>query len=478
MLKSLAQELTHEGLLNKNDTVVVGVSGGPDSMALLHLLLDLNRRLGWELHLHVAHLDHQLRRDDAQHDAAFVQAASDSLSLPCTIDSRDIGALGKAQTLGIEETGRQERYAFFERVCLQVGAKVIALGHHADDNAETILQRILRGTGVRGLVGIRRTRALSPGSDIRVIRPLLRITRDVLHAYLADTGIAYRADPSNATNEPLRNRLRNKVIPLLIEEVNPQVRDALTRLGEQAEWVEEYLRETVERTFETLIISRTDQVLTLNAEALGRKSRIVQSEIIRLAYRSFGLGEQDLGFAHLVSALDLIADPASGRQTKLPGGMTIEKRYHQLIVSLPTDEPRETISPEIAIHLPGHTVLPIRRLEIDCTIREIDAEEVPRLRRLGGRMEEFVNFDAVHPPLVVRTRRPGDRFLPLGAPGSKKLSDFLIDNKVTPKERARVAVLCDQLGPIWIIGHRLDDRVKLTALTRRILHLRARPLDP
>ena len=123
-------------------------------------------------------------------------------------------------------------------------------------------------------------------------------------------------------------------------------------------------------------------------------------------------------------------------------------------------------------------MLPIRRLEIDCSLDDVRGEDIPRLRRAAHRMEEHLDSDAVHPPLVVRRRRAGDRFFPLGAPGSKKLSDFLIDAQVNPTERDRVAVLCDQLGPIWVIGHRIDDRVKMTALTRRVLHLRARPLEP
>jgi tRNA(Ile)-lysidine synthase len=478
MLKALSQELLSEGLLAQSDAVVVGVSGGPDSMALLHLLLGLNEQQGWGLKLHVAHLNHKLRRQEAEEDAAFVQAATDSLSLPCTIETRDIAGLAEKEKAGVEEFGRRERYAFFERVCLRVGSKVVAVGHHADDNAETILHRILRGTGLRGLAGIPRSRTLSPDSEVRIIRPLLRVSAESLRKFLVDAGIAYREDRSNVCNEPMRNRLRNVLLPQIEADVNPQVRDALTRLGEQAQWLQEYLRETVQRTFETLIVSRTDQVLTLNADALSRKSRIVQTELVRLGYRSFGLGEQDLSFAHLVSALDLIADPASGRQLQLPGGMTIEKRYHQLIFSLPSDEPREMIAAEIAVHLPGQTLLPIRRLEIDCSLEDVTSKDIPRLRRAGNRLEEYVDLDAVHPPLVVRKRRPGDRFYPLGAPGSKKLSDFLTDTKVDPSVRDKVAVLCDQLGPIWVIGHRIDDRVKLTALTQRVLHLCARSLQP
>ena len=477
MIKTLAQELLTEGLLKQDDTVLLGVSGGADSMALLHILQGFNREAGWQLHLHVAHLNHQLRGQEAEADAAFVQAAADGLQIPCTIDERDIVALAEKDSVGIEEVGRRERYAFFERTCLKIDAKTVAVAHHADDNAETILHRILRGTGIRGLGGIARSRSLAPGSEIRVIRPLLRLSRKAILRYLADAGVVYREDQSNQSNDSMRNRIRNSILPEIERQVNPQVSEALNRLGEQAHWVEEYLAETVHRTFETLIVSRTDQILTLNCDALARKSRIVQTEIIRLAYRSFGLGEQDLSFAHLTSALDLIADPASGKQIQLPGGMSIEKRYHQLVVSLPTDEPREDIAAEIAIHFPGKTILPVRRLEINCSIEEVSGDDIPRLRKNTEKLQEYIDLASVHPPLVVRTRRPGDRFFPLGAPGSKKLSDFLTDSKVGPQDRQKVAVLCDQLGPVWVIGHRIDDRVKITALTRRVIHLTARPLE-
>ncbi len=476
MLRSLAQFLLDEHLLTADDAVVVGVSGGADSMALLHLLAGFNRELGWRLRLHVGHLNHALRGTDSEADAAFVQAAADNLSLPCTIERREIAALLRDTDGGMEEISRRERYAFYERVCLQTGSRVVALAHHADDNAETILHRVLRGTGMRGLIGIPRSRALSPHSELRVVRPLLHLTRQQLRVYLLDEGIAFREDRTNVTNEPMRNRIRNTILPLLETEVNPQVREALLRLGAQAGWLEEFLHDTVERTLETLIVSRTDQELVLNAQALARKSRIIQTELIRRAYVSFGLGEQELGFSHLTAALELVADPASGKQIVLPGGMSIEKRYGQLVFSLPSEQPREEIAEEVAVHLPGRTVLPVRRLEIDCEELEVVSGDIPRLRKAATRMEEFVDRQAVHSPLIVRPRRPGDRFYPLGAPGSKKLGDFLADVRVEPKERQRVALLCDQLGPIWVIGYRIDDRVKLTALTRRVLHLRARAL--
>ncbi len=477
MLKSFAQDLIAEGLLRPNESLVIGVSGGPDSMALLHLLSNLNKTKPWNLKLCVAHLNHQLRPDEAESDAVFVQTSAESLGIPCMMDSRDVRTLAAVKSVSLEEAGRQERYAFFERACLQFGASAIAVGHHADDNAETILHRVFRGTGLRGLAGIPRERPLSQGSDIRLIRPLLKTTRKTLLHYLADEGVAFREDRSNQFNEPTRNRIRNVVIPALENNFNPQVREALTRLAEQATWVQDFLSETVERTFGTLIVSHTDQVLTINADALARKSRIVQAEIIRMAYRSFGLGEQDLAFSHLVSAMELITDSTSGRKTQLPQGMTVEKRYHLLVFTLPSDEPKESIAAEIAIHVPGQTILPIRRLEIECSIQKTNASQVAQLRRKAGALQEFVDLDAIREPLVVRTRRPGDRFMPLGAPGSKKISDFLTSEKVEPAQRKKVALLCDQLGPIWVIGHRIDDRVKLTELTKRALCLRARSLD-
>lgn len=477
MLKTLAQSLLTEQLIDKDDRIVVGVSGGPDSIALLHLLLELNRTDEWRLDLHIAHLNHKIRGQDAEQDAVFVQATADRLSLPCTIDSRDIPTMAKQQSISIEETGRQERYAFFGRVCLRTGAKIIAVGHHADDNAETILHRIFRGTGLRGLGGIPPTRPLAPDSDVRIVRPLLKITRQSLLNYLTDAGVDYREDHTNDFNEPMRNRIRNNIIPLIESDVNAQVREALTRLGEQAQWLQEFLGETVQRTFNTIIISHTDQEIILNADVLSRKSRIVQTELIRMAYRSFGLGEQNLAFTHLVSVLEIIADFASGKQATLPGGMTIEKRYHQLIFSLPSDEPRESMAPEIVLHLPGLTLLPMRRLEIECTVKDVATTDIPQLRHTGTPMEEYIDYNTVLPPLVVRSRRVGERFFPLGAPGTKKLADFLSDSKVDPKEREKVAVLCDHLGPIWVIGHRIDDRVKLTELTSKVLHLRARSLE-
>jgi tRNA(Ile)-lysidine synthase len=478
LIRSLAEQVKTEDLFARNARIVVGVSGGADSMALLYALLGLNREAGYALSLHIAHLDHRLRGEEAEKDAAFVQAAADHLELPCTVERLDPDELTAPASGTVEEAARRRRYEFFAQVCERwEQAHLVAVGHQADDAAETILHRIVRGTGWRGLAGIPRCRSLSDDGRIMLVRPLLRFTRRELMEFLSAEGVPHREDRTNVLNEPTRNRIRNVVLPLLRSEVNPQVHEALVRLGEQARWLDEFLSETVDKTFDTLVVRRTDQELVLNAMVLAHKSRILQAELIRRAIHAFRVGEQGLSFSHLTAVMELLGDRPSGRQVHLPAGMTVARAYDRLIFSLPTDRPREDVAADVTIRVPGDTVLALRRMQIQCRLIEPTPREMNQWRQSRHTGEEWLDAETVHLPLTVRSRREGDRFWPLGAPGTKKLSDFLIDAKVSAAERASVALLCDRLGPVWVIGYRIDDRVKLTSITRRVLHVRVNLLS-
>jgi tRNA(Ile)-lysidine synthase len=475
-LENLAEHIESQELLDPRDHVVIGVSGGADSMALLHGLHGLNEACGFQLRLQIAHVNHLLRGPESDEDAAFVQTAAARLGLPCTVTRLPVRTPAEASEGSIEEVARRHRYEFFQSVCEQNGAGVVAVGHQADDNAETILHRILRGTGWRGLSGIPARRSLAAGATTTLVRPLLPFTRQTLLAFLSEFGVDHRQDRSNATTEPTRNRIRHVILPLVAQEVNPRTREALLRLGEQARWLESYLRDTVERTFESLVISQTDQELTMNAAALAHKGRFLQSELIRHAIRRLGVGEQRIGFANLKAVSELLDDGGGRRQVSLPGGVTVTRLYDQLTIAHPTPEPQEELAPEVALHVPGVTTLPRRHVEIECRLLSPTSGDLHAWRRGHPSGEEWLDFDAVHLPLTVRTRQAGDRFWPLGAPGTRKLSDFLIDSKVDPAKRDRVGLLCDQLGPVYVIGYRIDERVKLTAATRNVLHLRVKAL--
>ncbi len=487
MLKRLKADIERRQLLEPGQRVVMAVSGGPDSMAMLHLLVELNRTDKLKWHVHVAHFNHQIRGSDADADADFVAAQAKALRLPFTIEREDIPSLAQQAKQSIEETARDRRYAFLERACLRAEAQAVAVAHHADDNAETVLHHILRGTGLRGLAGMPVMRPISPGSEVRLIRPLLAFHRAELLAYLEAEKIPYRQDRSNVSDEHTRNRLRNRVFPLLRREFNPQVTDALLRLAEQAQWCEEYLEATAGRTFETLIVNQSDRELVLNVDALLKRSPIIQTELIRRAIatlwaRSSCRGERldretgSLSFGHLRDVVRLAAARESGRRLSLPGDMTVVRQYRRLVFSLTTSRPRAEAAADVTVACPGRTVLSFRGLEINTEILGFNYADWPEIRKVKPSGQEWFDFGAVRPPLILRSPRPGERFRPLGAPGSKKLSDYFVDAKVPREQRDRALVLCDQSGPLWVIGHRIDERARIRRQTERALKVGVKPL--
>lgn len=476
--------LTSECRLGRHERILVAVSGGPDSVALLYLFRHLNERQGWSLPMHVAHLNHRLRGPDADADAAFVAELCQHLRIHCTIEVMDVPQRAEKEGLSIEEAGRMCRYEFFERVCLHKDIRTVAVGHQADDNAETILHRIIRGTGLQGLSGIRVNRPLRGGGEIRIMRPLLRIWRWEIEDYLRDNGIEFRQDASNRSTNHTRNRIRHEVLPLLRERFNPQVADALIRLGEQARGLNAYMAETSERMLDAFVIEHDDRQLVLHGPLLVRKPRVIQTELIRRAILRMGLSEGELTYAHLNAVAGLLAGREGSKSLDLPGGLCVSRRYTRLVFERASAvSPASDSFPEIRVATSGATPLPGFGLEIvadqlaadDATI---DAHIARHAERGQCVHEEWIDADSVHPPLIARSRRPGDRFFPLGMTGMKKLSDFLIDEKIDAAQRERIVVLCDQLGPIWVVPLRIDERVRLTRATRRIVRLRAMPAKP
>ncbi|MFQ6047874.1 MAG: tRNA lysidine(34) synthetase TilS [Phycisphaerae bacterium] len=473
-LKRVRAYIDQHRLLEPGEPVVVGVSGGPDSMALLHALVAINRMddRGWQLH--VGHLDHGLRGADAQADAQRVLAEAKRLALPATVERTDVRSEAARHGRSVEEQARHSRYGFLERLCLRTASRCVAVGHHADDNAETILYRIIRGTGTRGLAGIRPSRPLRIGSEVRLVRPLLALRRAEIEAFLRAGRIDYRTDPSNVAADYARNRVRCQLLPLIQRSFNQRVVEALLRLGEQARWIDSYLAETAQRTLEALIVSQDQEQLVLNVPGLLRKSRIIQAELIRQAILRFQLGEQALGFGHLLAVLRQCEQPASGKSVHLPGGLVASRHYDRLVLSRRTAPPARRISPT-SLAIPGSTLVPDASLQIDAQIIRFDYAMLKQVKSGKSRYEEWLDYDRLELPLVVRSRQRGDRFWPLGAPGSKRVAEFLIDEKVAPVLRSRAAIICDRRGPVWVVPLRIDNRVRLRPETKRALKLIVRP---
>lgn len=470
-LDSVAGWLDERELLTPQARWVVGVSGGPDSTLLVRGLAEISRRRELRWSLHVGHLHHGLRGRDADDDASFVARLAEELHVSLTQERADIPAAVATGGGSTEEVARQRRYEFLERIALQTGSDLVAVAHHADDDAETILHRICRGTGLRGLAGMHAVRPIQPGSRVRLVRPFLSQRRTMIETICKERGFAARTDATNVSGEFTRGRIRTQVMPLLQRDLNPNVVEALLRLAEQARWLGTYLEDAAARTFDSLTVSEGPRKLVLNTRALLAKQRVIQAEVVRRAISLVEGGEQDLSFQHIESVLRLAADKASGKELHLPGPVLVRKQYDRLEFGpLVEDEPQPELVP-VFVTCPGRTELPLLSAELSAEVCDINAGKIDELRRARNPHEQWLDYDRVKLPLLVRGRREGDRFWPLGAPGSKSVGDFLGDVKVDPALRARTGVLCDQNGPIWVMPLRIDERVKLRETSRRALRL-------
>lgn len=310
--------------------VVCAVSGGADSIALLRGLHAVNtmRSCGWTLH--VAHLHHALR-DEADADEAFVRETAGRLGLACVCERADVQGEAARSGQSIEEAARRMRYAFLERVALEAGAKNVATGHHLDDQAETVLHRIVRGTGLEGLIGMRERRPIREGGDVFIVRPLLSATRDELIGYLANLGQLFRYDATN--DDPAaatRNAVRHRIMPLLREALNPEAATALVRLAAQAERAQAVIREAAESVLPQVIRSEADRAIVLSATGVAALPRAVRAELVLQVLRRLGVGMQPIGFERVEAAVDAASGDGRRRRIELPGGVIVERRGREV----------------------------------------------------------------------------------------------------------------------------------------------------
>ncbi len=459
-------------LLGPQSTVLVAVSGGPDSVALLGALVDLARvpRRAWKVS--AAHLDHGLR-PEAGADAAFVAELCERLGVELHAGRANVAQEARQEGLSLESAGRMARYRFLGQTARRLGCSHVATGHQADDNVETVLHRIVRGTGIEGLRGIPARRRLG-GEDIWLVRPLLEQTRQDVLDYLHARGLGWREDASNAESAFTRNRIRHELLPLLREQFNPQVDAALRRLITTAEWAGQYLDALGGQALEQALVDQSDRHVTLSVTSLARKDPLTASGAVREALRRLGAPLRAVGLEHVCRVLALLEGETSPRQHDLPDGLRARREYDTLVLELPADRAGP---PQAAVHelrVPGLTDLP------DGTRLRVDTgpggqAELQGLRPDKPPTVELLDADRLALPLLARHWHEGDRFWPLGARGHRKLSDFLGDRKIPAGRRNQLWIVCDQLGPVWVAPLRIDERVKVTPATRTLARLELLP---
>ncbi|MCA9251054.1 MAG: tRNA lysidine(34) synthetase TilS [Phycisphaerae bacterium] len=341
-LERLRSRIQRDGLLTPGAKVIVGVSGGADSTALLHALHQVSRDENTGYRLHVAHLNHQLRGAESDDDAAFVSALADSLQLPCTIETCDLRAESESQRSSLEDIARRARLRFFDDMCKSTGANHVALAHHADDQVETVLHRFMRGTGVRGLSGMSAKRPLSKSSRIQIIRPLLEFSRQEILEFIESAGLSYRHDSSNTSRDHTRNRIRHDLLPQLEASFNPQVREAILRLAQQSRWTNEYLRDTSQSELKRAILEQTPSSVALDRKHVARLPMIIQTGVLRLAFESIGMRERRLTFRHVADLAEAVASPDARNRFSLPDGVDVRFDRNRITLSRGAKNSKDT----------------------------------------------------------------------------------------------------------------------------------------
>ena len=469
--------ILQHAMIERGETVLVAVSGGADSLALLYGLHALRAQLNCLFH--VAHLNHCLR-SDADTDADFVRQHASRLELPYTVQRAEVPRLVKQWKLSVEAAGRRARYQFYETVCREVGATKVAVGHHQDDSAETVLMNLIRGSGTAGLKGI------APVRGFKIIRPLVGFTRQQIEAFLASIDVKPQHDSTNTDRRYLRNRIRHALIPMLENDYNPNIRIGLNRTADILSAESEYLDTIAQASLETCRIPDTDKAAVENGIVLDRaKFReyhiALQRRMLRLSISELLGNINNFYFVHCEAMLNLIEGDTPNAVLTLPNGLWFRRAYQHLIFegSEHAEFPSSSVKTEnftYRLTVPGKT--PIKALKAE-TIAEV-GNVLPHASSAlpDGKFEAIFDYEKLREafpaalPLTVRNRRRGDRFQPHGMQGRKKIKDFFIDTKVPRDARNRIPLLVCQDEILWLIGYTTSELFKIKPSTRQYLYLR------
>lgn len=462
LVEKVEQTIVKESLLQPGDSIVVAVSGGPDSIALLHILFLLSGK--WKWRLAVAHVNHLFRPGESGREADFVRDFAGSLGLPCEIGVIDVPAYIRETGTNPQAAAREKRYRFLVDAAQAFGASRIALAHHADDQAETVLMRVIRGTGPGGLAGIPIRRM---HENVELVRPLLRMNKEELLAYLQVQGLSYCIDSSNELPKYARNRIRLEAMPFLLR-YNKQLPEALNRLADMAAEENDFLEGETERVFHRLVEAEGSG-FEFSAKAFESLHVALQRRLIKLILNYLSQGTDSLDYTGLELARSaILQDERTNLTLNLSNRIRLQREYDRVgFMAAPPDK-----RPEPFVYLlesgEGELYIP----EAGCKLRYFSADSGdPRAKALKREPRHSAVFDsdALRFPLKARSRRDGDRMAVLGLNGSKKVKDIFIDEKIAPGMRNRIPLISDaEDSLLWIPGVRRSVHAQITDKTSRM----------
>ena len=469
IIETVIKTVNENKMFSAGDRVLAGVSGGPDSVALLGLLNELSSRIS--ITLGVAHLNHCLRPEAGQ-EARFVKALSEKLGLPFHLEKVDVNAHRRKHGLSLEEAAREIRHTFYKRVSKDAGYQKIALGHHREDNAEMVLMNLLRGSGPLGLSGI------PPVRDTVTVRPLINLTRAHILDYLDHRQLKYVTDPSNQDTRFTRNRIRHELLPTIKRDFNDNIIETLHRTatitGDENRWIESVMAPL----YHTVIKSDNTKQVSLDIVALGKLSKAPSRRIVRRAITLLRGNIRRVTLAHVDAVIQLTEKDENAR-VDLPGLISAAKKGTRLILMV-SDGPRQPLEPEKPRPHYRHRVemqpllsgkrfiLEIEAIGATMIFSRLDSFGLRKIRG-SGQHTAFFDIDQLSFPLIIRNYQPGDRFTPLGMRGSKKVKKLFNERKVSRADRQICPVLVSGNDIIWVVGHQSAENCKVFSRTRHVL---------
>lgn len=451
--------IERHGALKPGERVLLAVSGGGDSTAMTLILARLAAESGWLPA--VAHFDHRLRgRGDAAADREFVSGLASSLGLPFVRGAGDVARRARSRGESVEQAARVLRYRFLARQAKALGASVVATGHTLDDQAETVLLHLVRGSGLDGIAGMRPRSAWPVGAGPAVARPLLALRREETARYCREMGVAPREDATNELLIATRNRVRHEVLPAL-RALNPRIEEALSRLADAAYEDARALEAQAVEALGGLARTRAGHISLDLGELRGLRPA-VRGRVLRLALTRILGSDVDIEAVH-IDALNRLVNARPGQASLAHGAVAVrDSRSLTLLRGVPAPAPP---IPETQLAVPGVTEVGGWKFEVDYA---------PRVKKGSSAFDVLLDAAAIGNGLRVRSRRPGDRLRPAGLGGTRKLQDILVDAKVPRDERDGVPLLLADWGIAWVVGRCLDERA-VPADKGHVISVRALP---
>ncbi len=454
LLEAFQQVLLKHELVERQDKILIAVSGGVDSAVLLDLFSHVQEK--FELELQVIHINHGLRGSESDGDADFVMEFAKRYQLKCLQKRVDTRTYAISNKLSIEDSARILRYRFFDDMLRTTQFNKVATAHNADDQAETILDHLMRGSGIRGLAGIAVKRD-------HYIRPLLNLSRHEIEHYAAENKIKYRIDSSNWELKYKRNRIRHELIPYIKRQFNPKINQVLIRSGEIFRETENYLMHQAAEALQKCLISSKSNEFILHLPPFLNTISILQQYIIFNILEKLGMQKNLLRYQSMDRIIKLAQEGKSGNRVQIGDDWEVVISRDEFVF-------HQRVAENFMIEVKVDETYFLFRGEVTFRTEIVEpSENIPEFST--DPTVEYIDFDKIKLPLYLRNPQKGDKFRPLNMRGEKKLSDFFIDEKVPNYLRGRVPVLECRDGIIWVCGYRIDDRYKISRNTKQILRL-------